>query len=563
MRKIVFIGLLSLIFFNRNFAQKVEWAKIAGAGAYDYGYGICGDKYGNIYAVGKIEDSPRFGDTTLPKVRNHDAFVAKYTPEGKLSWIRTAGGKFGDYAHAVACDNKYVYVCGEVEDYGPFNFDTLKLYGYGGNDIFVAKYDLDGNLLWAVDAGSAESDKPNGITYDAQGNIYITGHFSETAKFGNLSITASSGRDAFIAKYNPNGVIQWLRKGAGGGTDVGLGIKADTEGNIYVCGVASGYSTFNTTKLSGPGGANAFLAKYNSSGDLLWIKSAGGYGHDEAWGVALDTHGRVFIAGEYSGTAKFDGLSIKSSEGTDAFVACYTTAGAAVWASSCGGSGIDRAKGLGCDDDNVYITGQYGFTAFFGSQKFTAADTSDVFISRLNKDGQFKWTMVMRGGRESLDDLGYEAGNAIFADNTGDVYVTGSLLNGGSLAGIDLPPYARTDIFITRISQSGFPNVHKTPGSDKPADSDSTIISINNLEMNGEDLKIWPNPNKGHFTLNFSFPSHDIKEVIVFNTLGQVVMKKSTVENDIDLNLSNAPKGFYILQVNVTGKKYNSKLVID
>src|SRR6187402_241044 len=98
MKKLYIIMLASLGFINFN-AQTFNWAKREGAGAYDYGNGIDRDASGNIYIAGKYEFNSRFSGVTLPNQGNHDIYVAKYSPSGSLTWIRTAGGNSGDYAH--------------------------------------------------------------------------------------------------------------------------------------------------------------------------------------------------------------------------------------------------------------------------------------------------------------------------------------------------------------------------------------------------------------------------------------------------------------------------------
>src|ERR1700752_1042385 len=96
-------------------AQNFNWAKDDGLYAYDYGYGITTDNSGNVYVAGKYEEHAFFSPDSLPNQGNHDIYLAKYNSSGVLSWVKTAGGEQGDYAHAVACDNNFVYVAGEIQ----------------------------------------------------------------------------------------------------------------------------------------------------------------------------------------------------------------------------------------------------------------------------------------------------------------------------------------------------------------------------------------------------------------------------------------------------------------
>ncbi|MFN6037184.1 MAG: SBBP repeat-containing protein, partial [Bacteroidota bacterium] len=97
-------------------AQQFSWAKKGGLWAYDYGYGVANDSYGNLYVAGKYEMNANFSGVVLPCQGNHDIFLAQYSPSGNLNWIRTAGGYTGDYATCVSVDkNNFVYTAGEIE----------------------------------------------------------------------------------------------------------------------------------------------------------------------------------------------------------------------------------------------------------------------------------------------------------------------------------------------------------------------------------------------------------------------------------------------------------------
>ena len=156
MRKVYLLLSLIVSIINVH-AQNFDWAKKAGLWAYDYGYGITTDNTGNVYVAGKYEGNAIFSGTTLTNHGNHDIYLAQYSPIGALNWVRTAGGTLGDYAHAIACDGtNYVYIAGEIEGYGDpviFNGTTTTLNCVGNNDVFFAKYDLNGNLQWAKQDG--------------------------------------------------------------------------------------------------------------------------------------------------------------------------------------------------------------------------------------------------------------------------------------------------------------------------------------------------------------------------------------------------------------------------
>ncbi len=462
MKKIYLCIVLNLFLIHLK-AQNFQWAKREGSWAYDYGYGIVNDNSGNVYVAGKYEMNANFSDTILPnESSNHDIYVARYSSSGTLNWIRTGGGTLGDYAHGVACDNTYLYVAGEIEGYGnliTFPGSSITLNSVGDNDIFLSKYDLNGNLLWAKSAGGNADDKALTVTYDNFGNMYIAGLFNDTATFGGTTtIYGAGGNDVFIAKYDPNGDLQWVHQAGGPGRDEAKSIKCDASGNIYICGMYADGAVFGNQTLSTPNTnsghySNTFLAKYSPSGTLSWVKTAGGDYDDVGWSITIDNSDKIYMTGEYNAYALFDSYHLTTSGNADIFVACYDGTGSVQWVRGAGGPLIDRARGIGCAGSSIYITGQFGSTATFGNQTVTAADSSDIFIAVIDNNGNYLWATSVGGAPDNFEPLGYESGNAICAEVGGNVYATGSLLDGGTFGGASVSNYDRTDVFITKLTQ--------------------------------------------------------------------------------------------------------------
>ena len=455
-----------LIFINSLFihlqAQNFDWAKREGQGAYDYGYGIANDTAGNVYISGKYELNANFSGILLPMQGNHDIYTAKYSKTGALIWIRTAGGFTGDYAHALACDGtNYVYITGEIQGSGAiikFLGSPITLTCQGENDMFFAKYDLNGNLIWANRAGGVSDDEGLGITYDNAGNVYITGFFTNSATFGTTTINGYGGRDIYVAKYDMNGVFQWVKAAGSAGRDEGKSIKLDAFGNVYICGMYSNAAVFGSQTLTAPNGYfNSFLAKYAPDGTLVWVKTSGGDYDDLAWSLTIDNSNKIYVTGEFNAYAHFDGIAIPTTGSADVFVACYDDSGTIQWVRKAGGRLVDRARGIGCDGTNLYITGQFSLSANFGSYSVTGIDSSEIFMAKISNAGEFQWVTTVAGEADSYENLGYESGIAICAEASGNVYATGALLNGGLFGNTSLSTYNRTDVFISKISQNIFP----------------------------------------------------------------------------------------------------------
>src|SRR5437867_4686294 len=233
----VFLGLALPSGANAQ-APPFRWAAQAGGSFDDFSRGIAVDAAGNSYVTGAFHDVATFGDTILVSSGGYDIFVAKYDNAGNVLWANAAGGSgFDDYGLSIAVDPAgNCYVTGAFS--GQASFGTNALINVGGSDIFLAKYDSDGNLLWVQQAGGVSLNSGRAVAVDAQGNSYITGVFQGTGPFGNTNLTAHSlaDYDFFVAKYDTTGNLVWVQQGGGSLDDVGYGIALDAAGNSTVTG---------------------------------------------------------------------------------------------------------------------------------------------------------------------------------------------------------------------------------------------------------------------------------------------------------------------------------------
>jgi hypothetical protein len=164
------------------------WARSASGTGSEEGSGIATDRRGNSYLTGFFAglfgDRATFGageanQTELTSAGDLDVFVAKYAPDGALLWARSAGGTDGDQAFGTATDRRgNSYVTGSfagMATFGAGEANQTELISAGGfNDVFVAKYGPDGDLLWARSAGGTNSEEGTGIATDHRGNSYVT-----------------------------------------------------------------------------------------------------------------------------------------------------------------------------------------------------------------------------------------------------------------------------------------------------------------------------------------------------------------------------------------------------
>lgn len=203
--------------------------------------------------------------------------------------------------------------------------------------------------MWKQQLGSSKHDTSYGVAADSKGNVYISGNTT-----GPLAGTYHGEEDAWVAKYNSSGALVWDRQLGTSSLDESRGVATDSKGNVYISGLTGG-------SLAGPnqGYADAWVAKYDSSGTRLWDRQLGSVGADQSFNVATDSVGNVYISGSTSGSL----TKARSEFDNDAFVAKYSTTGKLVWKQQLGPSSYDYSNGVAINSDgDVYISG-----ATFGS----------------------------------------------------------------------------------------------------------------------------------------------------------------------------------------------------
>lgn len=390
-----------------------RWASRAGGTGHDYGTGIAVDNEGNTFICGYFRGQARFEDYALAGKGEADIFVAKYDRVGKLIWIRQAGGSADDFARAVAIDAEgNCYVTGSFQSPTvDFGGETVKR--NSDSEIFVAKFDSSGKVLWVRQAGGTGGGSGNGVSVGADGNVYVCGYFNGDTTFGDLTLKNAGFNDIFVARYDTNGELDWVRQIGGPGDDAASAITADAQGNCYVVGgFEDGIRFSRTVSLGSAGLVDGFVAKLDNTGRTVWAQRMGGPNTDIAYGVALDPQGNVIVSGGFNGTESY---------------ASEMRLHAA----------FRSRKGT--------------HTGSFNGKGLKSVGGSDVFVSKYDLRGKLVWVRTFGGNKIGCPEAGY----GLAVDTSGHAHITGTFAGKVEFGNNTLFSMGMGDVFITELDREG------------------------------------------------------------------------------------------------------------
>ena len=484
MKKFFYASLLFLLVSVCASAQTALWGfGLGGPAGNDYTRASVVSANGNVIVTGVFFGTMNLNPTgtayNVTSAGESDIFVACYSGAGVFIWGFNVGGTNYDGGYGITTDiDNNIFLTGFFQ--GGANFNPLGVafvLPYAGGlgsayegDAFIAKYNSSGILQWAQDLGGpAVYDYAEALGTDSLGNVYIGGTYSiSMIVTGSITFSTATQGPGFLIKYNSAGTVVWARAfGEFGTAAIGTQIRhLEVKGGyIYSCGYFSGSADFSpwttAVDLTAYGGApntNAFVAKHDTAGNLVYVNQLGGTGgDDELEGIVLDSLGNIYVAGFTNSPSVNFGGSVASTVTSpgggaayDIMMAKYTNSGTYVWGNVFGSAaGIGRGWAIDIIQGDLYLTGQFSGSTQFdpaGSAAglFTSAGGSDMFITKydLNDDYLCGWRV---GGAEN--DIGY----GLSHDPSGYLYSTGQFEG----TGINFEPASTGSYPLTSVSTAG------------------------------------------------------------------------------------------------------------
>ncbi len=543
MRKIIFLGLLNVA--NLIYAQNFEWVRTGSGIGQDTGHRITTGASGNVYATGSFSDAAKFSGQNVSGSGIFEIYIAKYSPSGDLLWLKSAGSYQNDEGLGIATDSEEnVYVTGYFSEICLFGQspNSVTLVSGGRTDIFLAKYNSNGDLQWAVKAGGQGEDRGNNLKIDAGDNIYLTGYFSEHGYFGNEVVVSKGSADVFTARYDASGNCMWARSLGGVGLDKSFGIATDTFGNAYITGFFYYGATLSNSGavLSADGlSSDIFVVGYNSNGDNILAKRIGGYFNDAGFGIAVDEQKNIYVTGYFLDEITFGSYYMNSYGYDDIFVVKYDSTFTAEWALHEGSVHLDIGLDIALDKEgNIYVTGMYDSVGYFGNDTLFSASYYDLFVTKYNSKGIPLW-VEHAGGIEG------DFSKAICVGDDGSIYLTGYYKNVAYFGDHTAAFSKENDIFIAKMSQP--------------------TVGIRSVSRSDLTFQVYPNPNKGTFFIYLNERSNENITAKLFDLSGKLIKQeilKSNWSRTISFNVNNLVPGTYLLQLTGNSRSQSERIII-
>lgn len=568
---------------------------------------------GNLYVIGEFMDTARFKGTSSfnTQVSNgvFDVFIAKYDTSGQILWSHSMGGPATDWGYNLTVDqNENVIITGSFlisMDFDPSSTGTAIISStMGSPDIFIAKYDSNGDYIWAKNAGSAAMDEGHSIDVNRNGEIYVTGFIGDTATFDTIGVSNRGANDIFIAKYDALGNALWAQSLGGPASDKGTVIK-ENGSNFYLAASYDSLAYMDTSSTApnhfGLGGEDMIIASYDAAGNYQWSKSIGGTQGEEINSLNLDSYGNLLITGSFTDSVDFDPdvgtASLHSNGLRDIFMAKYYPDGKYIWAYSFGSANLDQGEYILPIHDEIYLTGGFEDSVNFNpatnsSNVLNASANGSVFLTKFaachnnhdfdttsvcvgdsvifntqyafKESGTFHLRMQDTSGCDTLITLLVEQNDTVNTQlSTNDPSI--SLNDSTSMyqwydCNADTIINGETSHTFTATANGNYAAIITDSLSgciDTTSCVNITTVGIKKTTSPALKLKIFPNPTSGKLFVE----SEEENPFRIVNQLGKVVMEGSLKKGSQTINLHKLSSGIYFFTT--TNQSAYHKIVLQ
>jgi hypothetical protein len=600
-------GITDIFFQKLDAAGNLVYGKSIGSSDYDFFQAMTVDAAGNLYATGLAYDTidcdPGPGVAIVPG--SFHGFILKLDPAGNLVWAKPISGSYLSYGMDIATD-----ASGNIVVTGIFN-DTIDLdpgpavnqaVSAGNVDAFMLKLDPSGNFVWAKTFGANGNDLGRNIVTDATGNIYVSGTIDDTVDIdpgpGVQMAMSISSDDAYVIKLDPAGNLVWagIINGTLGDYILGMAVQGN---QLLLCGIFEGPSDLDpgspTMNFNANGGYDFFVSSLDLSGNLNWVKTAGGTGYDYATDITADAAGNVYLTGLFYGAVDFDPgtatYNLNSSATGNAYMLKLDVTGNFVWAEQITTTDHTIGRGIAVDAvENIYLSSDFRGIADYatgpGVFNLSANGEYDIAVAKYNQCAT--WSTINQVSCNAYSWMGNTyTSSGIYSDTLSNANTAGcdsiqflqlvinstdttTSVTGATITSSDTvsshqwvdcsnafaPISGETAQVFIPASNGTYAVILDNNGcidTSSCIQITSTGIGVNELS----DFEIYPNPSAGNFFLK----STAGETFIIYNATGQLIRTIGLAAGTIK-EVSDLEAGVYFIRSSESGGK-NLKLTIS
>lgn len=393
------------------------------------------DSKGNRYVSGSFAGTADFqpgsGKHAVKAKGEYDGYVARYDKNGKLTWVYTWGKKGATSdARSLSSDPKGNVIVGASIDAEGFDNDTSQ----------IIKLDKKGDLAWKKTINAGGWKGVSDVHADAKGNVYATGTFNDTLKFGATTLKTQDSFDTsiFIVRYDKSGKVLWAKDFSGDSSRKAHSLVTDSKQNVYVAGYIYGATDFDPASDKSftltTSGFEGYVAKLDKNGAFAWAKKITGAGDSNVNSVNVDAKDNVYVAGDFNDSLVLDGVTLTEEVAgntyDDAFIAKLDPSGKALWAKAMGGTNNVTASNVVVDGKHVYFSGSFVGTADLnpdaGKEDSCACiGWSNGFVVKMKQDGKHVFSRHI-AQKQQIVTSGSNSVGGLAVDKDGNMVIAGT-----------------------------------------------------------------------------------------------------------------------------------------
>ncbi len=371
---------------------------------------IASDNQENTYTIGTFDGVVEFGGElhTNPFI---GIYVVKHDCDGQLQWslVPKFQSSIGEVRPTVSVSDDHVYI--SFTYYGKMTLNNAEFIANNVN-MFFAKMDLDGNLIWTKSIESPNFSIPysSGIVADNQDNLYFTGRFNSDIYLNGQQLASTNRTVCYVGKFDSEGNLDWFLDEKISGFSRGWSMALDQQQNLLLGGYFGGNFQLGDFTVTNPNPddteSNSYIAKINPEGIVQWVSVGYCPLFSHPYGISVDSDNNILAVGGFDSTIQFEDTVFESKGRSDAYVVKYDSNGNLIWANAFGGEqelGGEWATSIHQKTNGDYITiAQLLNQPILNGRTYNTGSNQDLYVVELSNSGEIR-NAFKTGGPASVD----------------------------------------------------------------------------------------------------------------------------------------------------------------